>query len=119
MEPFRFMLRQHAMFCRCSFLLQSLYAARTVALGMGMVDGANRGDRRGVLFLQAALIYPVLGALGDYAGKDEHCNAVRHCHQGVGDIGEVPNKVAAADAAPEHEDQEHNLVGTMPLVPKR
>lgn len=88
-------------------------------LNVGVVDRANRGNRRGVLFFQTALIDPVLCSLSNHARKNQDRYTIRDSHKSVGNIGEVPNQVATTDAAPEYKEQEHHLIRTDPLVPNR
>ena len=84
-----------------------------------MVDRANRGNRRGVLFFQTALIDPVLCSLGNHARKNQDRYTVRDSHKGIRNIGEVPNQVATTDAAPEYKEQEHHLIRTDALGTKQ
>ena len=73
----------------------------------------------------------MLGLASDDGGKAEHCDAVRDCHEGVHHVGEVPHHraqirnrgaagcVADHHAAPEDEQQKHDVVREHGLLAKQ
>ena len=52
----------------------------------------------------------MLGFLGHNPSQDQHRDAVGNRHQAVGDVGDVPDEVAATNASPEHEHQEDDRI---------
>ena len=87
-----------------------------------LINLALARDRRdgGLVHLfDIAAVHVMLGARRDDAAERENRDTVGDGHEGVGDVGNVPDEVAATDAAPEHEDEEHNLIGADALVAKQ
>lgn len=61
----------------------------------------------GVFFQHFLVVFDVLC---DLATEEQHTDQVRDCHQGVGDVGEIPDEIQCGNGADEHNERKENPV---------